>query len=142
MEHVRPTSVLTLAGARAALDAAVGHAAEHGLCMNVAVTDAGGTLLAFARMDDAFAHSGGIAIDKARTTAGFGGLPTHDLYGALSGEDAVIRGIGNRPGIAAFGGGVPILVNGELVGAIGASGGSATQDMQVAEAGAAAIAGS
>ena len=140
MEHVRPTATLTLTGARAALDAAVAHAAEHELRMNVAVTDAGGTLLAFARMDDAFAHSGGIAVDKARTTAGFGGIATQDLYGALSGEDAVIRGIGNRPGIAVFGGGVPIIVGEEIVGAIGASGGSVTEDTQVAEAGAAVIA--
>ncbi len=141
MEHVRPASELTLAGARAALDAALAHAEQLDVRMNVAVTDLGGGLLAFARMDGAFVHSGDIAIDKARTTAGFGGLPTNDLYGALSDEDAVIRGIGNRPGIAAFGGGVPIRVDGQLVGAIGASGGSAAEDTRVAEAGAFALGG-
>ncbi|WP_338749429.1 GlcG/HbpS family heme-binding protein [Janibacter alittae] len=140
MDHVRSSAVLTLAGARAALDAALAHATEHGLRMNIAVVDTGGSLLAFARMDGAFVHSGPIAIDKACTTVGFGGAPTARLYEALAGEDAVIRGIGNRPGVAAFGGGVPIHVEGELVGAIGASGGSAQEDEQVAAAGAAAVA--
>lgn len=139
MEHVRTSAVLTLAGARAALDAALAHAQSNDLRMNVAVVDPGGALLAFARMDGAFANSGPIAIDKARTTVGFGGAPTADLYTALAGEDAVIRGIANRPGVAAFGGAVPIRVDGQLVGAIGASGGSAEEDAQVATAGADAV---
>ncbi|WEV77413.1 heme-binding protein [Janibacter cremeus] len=139
MEHVRTSAVLTLAGARAALDAALAHARSNDLRMNVAVVDTGGVLLSFARMDGAFSNSGPIAIDKARTSVGFGGAPTADLYAALAGEDAVIRGIANRPGVAAFGGAVPIRVDGELVGAIGASGGSAEQDAQVATAGADAV---
>ena len=96
MEHVRASAVLTLAGAGAALDAALAHATEHDLRMNVAVVDPGGVLLSFARMDDAFAASGEIAVDKARTVVRFGGAPTAGLYEALAGEDAVIRGIGNR----------------------------------------------
>lgn len=139
MDHVRTSAALTLAGARAALDAALAHAHARDLRMNIAVVDPGGVLLAFARMDGAFAHSGDIAIDKARTSVGFGGAPTADLYAALSQEDAVIRGIGNRPGVAAFGGAVPIRVEGRLVGAIGASGGSAEEDAQVAAAGEAAV---
>ncbi len=136
---VRASATLTLAGARAAIDAALARAEELGARMNVAVVDPGGVVLAFVRMDGAFAHSGDIARDKARTVVGFGGAPTHGLYEALSEEDAVIRGIANRPGIAAFGGGVPVVVDGELVGAVGASGGSAEQDAQVAQAGADAI---
>ncbi|WP_277453764.1 heme-binding protein [Janibacter sp. DB-40] len=139
MEHVRTSAVLTLAGARAALDAALAHAQTNDLRMNVAIVDTGGALLSFARMDGAFANSGPIAIDKARTSVGFGGAPTADLYTALAGEDAVIRGIANRPGVAAFGGAVPIRVDGQLVGAIGASGGSAEEDAQVAAAGADAV---
>ncbi|WP_433955407.1 GlcG/HbpS family heme-binding protein [Janibacter indicus] len=140
-EHTRGSAVLTLEGAEAALAAALAYAREHDLRMNVAVVDPGGTLLAFARMDGAFAASGEIAIDKARTVVRFGGAPTSGLYEALAGEDAVIRGIGNRPGVAAFAGGVPVRVDGELVGAVGASGGSAGEDEQVAAAGAVAITG-
>lgn len=141
MSHVQPSLALTHAGARAAVDAALAHAETLGAAFNVAVTDAGGALLSFARMDGAFALSGDIAIDKARTVVGFGGAPTDALYAAIEGEPAVRDGIGGRAGVAAFGGGVPIVVDGHLVGAVAASGGSAEQDKAVAQAGAAAVAG-
>ena len=136
---VRATHALTHAGARLALDAALAKAEEIGGRFNIAVTDTGGALLAFARMDGAFALSADIAIDKARTVAGFGGIPSADLYAGIESEEAVRFGIAGRPGVAAFGGGMPILVDGELVGAIGASGGSAEQDTEVAAAGAGAV---
>lgn len=136
---VRATHTLTYAGARLALDAALAKAEEIEGRFNIAVTDTGGALLAFARMDGAFALSAEIAIDKARTVAGFGGIPSADLYAGIESEEAVRFGIAGRPGVAAFGGGMPILVGGELVGAIGASGGSAKQDTEVAAAGAGAV---
>jgi glc operon protein GlcG len=139
-DFVQPSLALTHAGARAALDAALAYASGVG-AFNIAVTDAGGALLAFARMDGAFANSGDIAIDKARTVVGFGGAPTDLLYEGISGEPAVRDGIGGRAGVAAFGGGMPIVVDGILVGAIGASGGSAAQDKAVAETGASAVTG-
>lgn len=138
---VRATHALTYAGARLVLDAALERAETIGGRFNIAVTDTGGALLAFARMDGAFALSADIAIDKARTVAGFGGIPSAELYAGIESEEAVRFGIAGRPGVAAFGGGMPILVDGELVGAIGASGGSAEQDSEVASAGAAAVAG-
>lgn len=138
---MRATHALTYAGARLALDAALARAEEIGGRFNIAVTDTGGALLAFARMDGAFALSADIAIDKARTVAGFGGVPSAELYAAIESEEAVRFGIAGRRGVAAFGGGVPVLVGGELVGAIGASGGSAEQDAAVAAAGATAVAG-
>lgn len=137
---VRTHSALTYAGARVALDAALARAEQVGGAFNVAVTDTAGTLLAFARMDGAFAASGSIARDKAWTVAGFGGLATDDLYDAIAGEDAVLQGIGRRGRVAAFAGGVPVVVDGEVVGAVGASGGSAAQDKDVAAAGAAGVA--
>ena len=136
---VRTETVLTYAGARVALDAALVRAEEVGGAFNVAVTDSTGGLLAFARMDGAFAVSGSIAQDKAWTVAGFGGTPTDDFYAAIAGEDAVREGIAQRGRVAAFGGGVPVVVDGALVGAVGASGGSATQDKEVATAGALAV---
>ena len=139
MAVVRATRALTYAGARLALDAALTSAAEIGGAFNIAVTDTGGALLAFARMDGAFAFSGDIAIDKARTVAGFGGIASADLYAAVESEEAVRFGIAKRPGVAAFGGGVPLRVDGEFVGAVGASGGSAEEDTEVAAAGAAAV---
>ncbi len=137
---VRTESALTYAGARVALDAALARAEELGAAFNIAVADPAGTLLAFARMDGAFAISGSIARDKAWTVAGFGGIATDDFYRAIAAEDAVREGIAQRGRVAAFGGGVPVLVDGALVGAVGASGGSAEQDKEVASAGAAAVA--
>lgn len=136
----RPSATVTLAGARAALDAALARAEELGVRMNIAVVDPGGCVIAFARMDGAFALSGDIARDKARTVVGFGGAPSAGLYEAIADEPAVRDGIANRDGVAAFGGGVPITLDGELVGAVGVSGGSAEEDTQVAQAGADALA--
>jgi glc operon protein GlcG len=137
---VRTETALTYAGARVALDAALARGEQLGGAFNIAVTDTAGGLLAFARMDGAFAGSGAIAQDKAWTVAGFGGLPTDVFYDAIAGEDAVRDGIGQRGRVAAFGGGVPVVVDGTFVGAVGASGGSASQDKDVAAAGAAAVA--
>ena len=137
---LRPTWNLTYAAATVALQGALAKAEDLQGRFNIAVTDAAGTLIAFARMDGAFAESGLIAQDKCRTVVRFGGAPTDGLYDALAGEDAVVRGIANRPGIAAFGGGVAIVVDGEVVGAVGASGGSAAQDTEVAAAGVEALA--
>lgn len=139
--HTRPALALTLAGAQAALAAALVEAGSTGGRFNIAVTDSAGDLLAFARMDGAFAASGQIAQDKAWTVANFGGLASDQLYAAIAGEPDVRDGILAQPRVAAFAGGVAIVVDGHLVGAIGASGGSAAQDKIVAAAGAAAVAG-
>jgi uncharacterized protein GlcG (DUF336 family) len=130
---------LTLDGARVALDAALRHAEQIGVAVNIAVTDRSGTLLAFARMDGAFAASGAIAQDKAWTVTAFGGTATDDFQQAVATDDAVREGIVGRDRVAAFGGGVPIWVGSSFVGAVGVSGGSATQDKAVATAGADAV---
>lgn len=130
---------LSYAGAAAALEASLAEATRLGVRVNVAVVDRAGWLLAFARMDGAFAMSGSIAQDKARTVCGFAGIPTDELYAAIAGEPPVRDGIAGRAEVAAFAGGVPVLIDGELVGAIGVSGASAEQDKQVAAAGAAAV---
>ncbi|HEU5242195.1 MAG TPA: heme-binding protein, partial [Ornithinibacter sp.] len=79
------------------------------------------------------------AQDKAWTVAGFGGVATDDFYDAIAGEDAVREGIGQRGRVAAFGGGVPVLIGDTFIGAVGVSGGSAQQDKDVASAGATAV---
>ncbi|GGL40013.1 heme-binding protein [Phycicoccus endophyticus] len=136
----RAESALTYDGARLALDAALARAGQLGVAVNVAVADPCGGLLAFARMDGAFGGSGAIARDKAATVADFGGSATDDLEAAIREEPAVRDGIALREGVAAFAGGVPVTVDGRLVGAVGVSGASAAQDKDVALAGARALA--
>jgi len=71
----------------------------------------------------------------------FNGMPTDAWYGAIKDEPALLAGLVHRDRLVIFGGGVPILVDGALVGAVGCSGGSAEQDAEVASAGAAAVTG-
>ena len=121
---------------------AVGAAVEQGLAIgcrvNAAVVDAGGNLLAFRRADGAFLHSIAIAQDKAYTAAGFG-VSTSQLYEAVKEPPALRDGIMLRERLVLFGGGHPIVVDGEVVGGIGCSGASEEQDSLCALAGLAAI---
>lgn len=106
---------------------------------NVAVVDAGGNLLSFARMDGAWLGSIDIAIDKAFTSRAFD-ITTKDLA-EPSQPGGQFYGIAGSNGgrVMIFAGGMPLEVDGMVVGAVGVSGGSGAQDQQVVEAGAAAL---
>ncbi len=144
-EFVVPTHTLSYAGARVALDAALAKAAELGVAVNVSVCDTGGNQIAFARMDGAALLSAGIAQDKAYTVVAFLGIPTDRWFGMIEGAPALREGIVHRDRLVIFGGGVPISVGsaegdaGAVVGAVGVSGGTAEQDVEIATAGAAAL---
>jgi uncharacterized protein GlcG (DUF336 family) len=136
---VRLQQTLTYAGARVAVDAAEAMAQVLGVPVNIAVVDLAGALLAFARLDGAPLLSGSIAQDKAYTVAAFNGVPTHAWFGLIEAEPALREGIVHRDRLVIFGGGVPVTVDGTLVGAVGVSGGTAEQDREIAESGAAAV---
>jgi glc operon protein GlcG len=139
-EFVASQPTLTYAGARAVLDAAMAKATELGVPINVSVCDAAGHQLAFARMDGAALLSESIATDKAYSVVAFLGLPTSAWDEVLK-SDAVLReGLVHRDRLVIFGGGLPVVVAGAIVGAVGVSGGSVDQDEEVAKAGAAALA--
>ncbi len=131
---------LNLAGAETALDAAKAKAAALGLKSNIAVVDDGGHLLAFARMDGGRPASASTAISKAVSAATFrqesGPLP-------VKGEpDALLSlGLQNASGgkVTPLKGGIPIVVDGQVVGAIGAGGGTGEQDAEVSRAGVQAL---
>jgi uncharacterized protein GlcG (DUF336 family) len=137
--HSVAQRVVDATAASDAVRASVAHAASLGLRINVAVVDPGGNLAAFLRMPGAFLHSIDIAIDKAYTAASFG-LPTSQWHAALQQHsDAVRDGLLRRPRFVAFGGGLPVLENGQRIGGIGVSGGSEQQDEACAQAGLTAI---
>ncbi len=119
--------------------AAVQKADELGIKINAAVVDRGGNLLAFQRMNGAFLHSIDIAIDKAYTSVGFG-FPTGEWMGILEESQVLREGIVHRDRLVIFGGGFPIEIDGEIVAAIGVSGGSEEQDEVCARAGLQALA--
>lgn len=112
------------------------YAKAKGVSVVVAVSDAGGNLIAFQREEDAFVASIDIAINKAFTSASLK-MSTKEL-GELAKPDASLYGIQftNDGKIVIFGGGEPLIKNGVIVGALGVSGGTAKDDTAFAEYGA------
>ena len=132
---------LTLEGARAVLAAAQRRAEEIHVPMDIAVVDDGGHLLVFERMDGARPSSIAISMVKAQAAAlrrASHGPPD----GGRPSESAARVGPGDCESIwcqTPIRGGVPLIVDGQVVGAVGASAGTEDQDVDVARAGAAAI---
>ena len=130
--------MITLADARKVIAAAEKKAAEIGQPMNIAVVDGGGNLVAHVRMDRAWIGSIDISINKAFTARAFD-ISTQDLAShSQSGGQFFGIHASNHGRIMIFAGGIPLEKNGEVVGAVGVSGGLGEQDQAVAEAGAAA----
>lgn len=109
----------------ALVEAAVAASADAAVTMAVAVTDAGGHLKAFASMDGTPFLANEVAIDKAWTAAAFR-LPTHTWADILA--DPAVAQLAHRPRLVAVGGGYPIVEDGQVIGGLGLSGGTAEQD--------------
>ncbi|HBO3209095.1 TPA: heme-binding protein [Pseudomonas aeruginosa] len=124
--------------AYAATRAAVAHAEKLGVRINVCVVDHSGLPLAYLRMNGAFLHSREIAEDKAYTAVSFG-FPTRDWLDVLGDNPRLRIGLPRRERLVVFGGGLPILLDGECIGGIGVSGADGGQDEACAAAGLAAI---
>lgn len=127
---------ISLDRAQAAINAAVAESKKRGWKLNVAVVDSGANLVAFARMDGAQLGSIAIAEHKARAAAKYrretkifeGGVQEGNLHYLLTLDDVI-----------ASRGGIPIVDNGQMVGAVGCSGGTGSQDEVVCKAGADAV---
>lgn len=135
-EKTTPTANgITLDEAHGIIAAARAKAEEINVPMNIAVVDTGSNLTAFARMDGAWLGSVDIAISKAKTARFFD--MTSENLGVASQSGQPLFGIqaGNNGNIIIFGGGIPLVRGGVVVGAIGVSGGSVPHDIEVADAG-------
>jgi len=131
---------LTITQADAMIAAGAARAHDLGIAANIAVLDAAAHLKAFARMDGAVLGSIDLSIGKARTSALFlisseavwdyckPGAPAHNLEAS-------------NGGLMPFPGGLPVTVDGSVIGAIGVSGGAPSQDLDIAEAAVAALIG-
>lgn len=128
--------VLSAAGARLVAEAANGVAARRGVAPVVSVVDPGGELMSIARPDAAQVASVGVATDKARTAALFR-RPSRDFEEQASGgRPSALHLAGAVP----LQGGMPLLVDGQVVGAVGVSGASsAAEDQELAEIGVGAL---
>jgi uncharacterized protein GlcG (DUF336 family) len=123
--------IVSLQAAKTMATAAEAAARKQGWTVAIAVVDASGNLIVFQRMDDVQTGSLDIAIAKARTAARFK-RPTKALADALAGG---MTGILSIEGATALAGGIPIVVDGKVIGAVGCSGMSADQDAVAAQAG-------
>jgi len=129
---------ITLDQAWQVVDAANEAAVAQGTAMNIAVVDAGANLKAFLRMDGAWLGSIDIAITKARTARLFD--MESGAIGELSQPGGPLYNIEHsNGGLITFPGGIPLIVDGVVVGAIGVSGSTVDNDHAVASAGAATL---
>ncbi|MBL0730602.1 MULTISPECIES: heme-binding protein [Piscinibacter] len=135
-DDTTPARQLTLHGAQRVLQAAIAHAHAIGQPMCIAVVDLGGNLLAFARMDGAKALSVISSTNKARTAA----LSAAPTGGAHADVELQVT-LAHESKWTNLIGGLPIRVDGFVVGAVAAGSGTGAQDLAVARAGAAAIPG-
>lgn len=133
--QTRSLAVISHDGAQKALSLGLAAARQGGWNMSIAIVDPAGDLIAFARLDGASPASITNALGKARTAARF----RHATEGI---DSAVVTrpGLMTFEGLTAVGGGVPVTLDGVIVGAIGVSGGSPTQDAAVAREAGRAIA--
>jgi uncharacterized protein GlcG (DUF336 family) len=130
---------VALDDARRIISAAEDKAREIESPSNIAVVDVGGNLVAHIRMDGAWIGSVDIAINKAYTSRAFD-ISTKELAeNAQPGDQFYGIQESNHGRVVVFAGGIPLERDGEVLGAVGVSGGSGDQDQTVAEAAAAAL---
>jgi glc operon protein GlcG len=134
MTLTKPSLKLTYEGARTALDAAIAKAREIGVPQDIAIVDDGGHLLAFARMDGARLLSIKTSQTKALSAASHR-QPTNRLH--VADELRLAFATGGK--LTNLKGGLPIVIDGVCVGAIGVGSGTGDQDVIVARAGLAAL---
>lgn len=134
--QVAVQKTLSLDGARTVAEAAAAEAHKHNAGGAIAVVDTGGHLIYLARLDKTFPAASAVAIEKARTAATFR-RPTRDFENAIKNGRTSLLGVSVMTPLQ---GGVPIVADGEIVGAIGVSGAtSAQEDDDIATAAAGAL---
>jgi len=125
---------ISLENARKAAAPALAEAAKNNWTVAVAIVGPAGTLIYYEKMDNTQLGSAEVAIDKARTAAMFK-RPTKAFQDALAAGGDGLRVL-RLKGVTPVEGGIPLLMDGKIVGAIGVSGATSAQDAQCAKAGA------
>ena len=128
---------ITSDAAKKLASAAIAEARKNNWRMAIAIVDPAGELVYFERIDGTQYASNSLALDKAQASARYK-RPTKAFQDAIAKGGVEMRFLGMR-GVMPAEGGVPIVIGGNLVGAIGVSGGTGAQDEQVAEAAVAAM---
>ena len=128
----RPT--LSRARARRLVDAAAREAEAISVAVTIVVCDESGVVKEMCRMDGAPLVSVQTAVSKAYAAAAIG-MPPDDFYAAIESDGAAVASFATRPGLALIGGGIPVVADGQVAGAIGVAGAmTAAEDRRIAEA--------
>src|SRR4249919_4043981 len=131
MTATRPT--LPRKASRRMVDAAIAEAVEMSVPVTVAVVDESGVTKELLRMDGAPLVSVQTAINKAYAAAAIG-MPPDDFYSAIESDGAAVAEFATRPGLALIAGGLPIIVDGQVAGAIGVAGAmTGAEDRRIGE---------
>ena len=129
---MRPT--LSSEASRLLIDAAVAEARKLSVPITVVAVDESGVTKEMLRMDGAPLVSVQTATNKAYSAAAIG-MPPDDFYAAIESDEAAVTEFGTRPGLALIAGGLPVLTDGKVAGAIGVAGAmTAAEDRRIAEA--------
>ncbi|HDT2087805.1 TPA: heme-binding protein [Enterobacter roggenkampii] len=133
MNKSQPIATITLAAAKKMAQAVEAKALEINVPVVFSVVDRGGNTLLMQRMDDAFVTSCDISLNKAYTACCLR-QGTHEIIDAVQ-PGASLYGLQltNQQRIVIFGGGLPVMLNDKLIGAVGVSGGTVEQDMLLAQ---------
>ncbi|MEP7380716.1 MAG: heme-binding protein [Gemmatimonadota bacterium] len=129
------TKALTADAVKTMLATAESTARTNRWNVSIAITDAAGDLLGFLKLDNASTGTVDIALGKARTAARFG-RPTKVYADRVLSDTLTFLSV---PGLVALQGGLPVIVNGRVIGAVGVSGATSAQDEQVAAAAIASV---
>jgi len=130
MESIRPTKYIALEGAKKMMAAAEAEARKNNWIVAIAIVDGAGNLLMFQKLDDTQFGSINVAIGKARTAVAFK-RPTKALEEIIAGGRSVFLAV---EGITPLQGGLPVVVDGQVIGGVGVSGVLSSQDEQIAQA--------
>lgn len=126
---------------RAMIDAAVEEARQMSVPVTVVVVDEAGVTKELVRMDGAPLVSVQTATNKAYAAAAIG-MPPDDFYAAIESDGAAVAEFGTRPGLALIAGGLPLIADGSVAGAIGVAGAmTGAEDRRIAEAAIARVTG-
>ena len=130
MESLKSTRYITLEGAKKMMTAAEAEAKKNNWNVAIAIVDAAGNLLMFHKLDETQTGSIAVALGKARTAAAFK-RPTKAMEEMITGGRTVFLAL---DGLTPIQGGLPIVVDGQMLGGVGVSGVQSFQDEQVAQA--------
>lgn len=128
---MRPT--VSAALTRRLVDTAVAEARQMGVQVTIVVVDESGVMKEMLRMDGAPLVSVQTAVNKAYAAAAIG-MPPDDFYAAIESDGAAVAEFGTRPGLALIAGGLPVIADGRVAGAVGVAGAmTGAEDRRIAE---------